>query len=359
MKRTRRIFLVAWAVAGSVLAGATACSTSGGDKVGYSTASQEDQYRRTMTSYVEDDVKAKGLTLLPPADAQDQPDKQITDFTTLLGEGVDGILTVMQDSKAIRPALDRAAAKKVPVVAIDQGPAPGSGKVAMVVRGDPEDMGRQACQQLATRMKGRGTVLELQGDLTGVVGLQRSSGFRSCMRHYPKIVVVSKPTNWRAETAADVTRTELSLKPQIGGIFLASDAAMLSSVVKVLGDRKRLVAQGKKGHVSLVSIDGSPDALKAVRHGILDAVIAQPLSDYAKVAVDYLVAVIHGKVLRPGKSGHGTTIVCDDGKASHPEKSGQGTGAVCDGNLADPLPVTVVTKKNVSSPRLWGNAGRG
>ena len=53
------------------------------------------------------------------ADAQADPQKQLTDVESLLASGCDAIIILAQDSKAILPAIARAKAAGVPVVAYD------------------------------------------------------------------------------------------------------------------------------------------------------------------------------------------------------------------------------------------------
>lgn len=311
----------------------------GGDdryKVAYSTTSLGDAYRVVLAKQVEIGGKAEGLDMMSPTDADNDAAKQITDITTMLGQGVDGIEMIVLDSGAIKPALDRAEARGVPVVAIDQGPS--SGKVAMVVRGDNVLMGRQACESLGRTLDGRGKVLELQGALDGIGGQERTRGFNECMeRQFPGIEVVSKPTDWLQERATTATQTVLSTDRDVNGLFLASDAAMLPGVVKVLERLGRLEPVGTDGHLPLVTIDGSPYGLDQVRRGYVDALVSQPLSGYARWAAHYLRRAIDGEEFRAGPTDHNSRIVEENG------------------NLSDILPTPVVTRENVEDRELWGN----
>lgn len=329
------------------VASVAACGGSGGNggnaaesaKVGYSVPSLGDAYRVVLNKQVISAASSEGMTLLPAADANNDAGKQISDITTMLGQGIGGILTVVFDSKAIKPALDRAAQQKVPVVAIDQGPA--QGKVAMTVRGDNELMGSQSCKVIGKQLDGKGKVLELQGDLDGLVAQLRSRGFNECIKKdFPGIQVVSKPTEWLQENATTAARTVLSTDPDVKGIFLASDSAMLPGVIEVLKRLDRLKKVGADGHVPLVSIDGSPFSLDQVREGYVDGVVSQPLGGYAKWAAYYLKKAMNGETFKLGPTDHDSVIV-QDGE-----------------NVADNLKTPVVTKENVEEPTLWGNQAK-
>lgn len=311
-------------------------SDKGDYKVAYSTTSLGDAYRVVLARHVESGGKAEGLNMMSPTDADNDPAKQITDVTTMLGQGVDGIEMIVLDSGAIKPALDRAEAKGVPVVAIDQGPS--SGKVAMVVRGDNKLMGRQACEHLGATLEGRGKVLELQGALDGIGGQERTRGFNDCMKEqFPGIDVISKPTDWLQEKATTAAQTVLSTNREVNGLFLASDAAMLPGVLKVLERLGRLHPIGREGHLPLATIDGTPFALEQIRRGYVDAVVSQPLSGYARWAAHYMRRAIEGEEFRPGPTDHGSRIIEENG------------------NLSDILPTPVVTRDNVDDRELWGN----
>jgi ribose transport system substrate-binding protein len=337
MRRSKRTALAAAAVLATVVAcGAEGSPDSSSTRVAYSSTSISDQYRVVFARLLEEAAVARSFEMLPLADANNDPAKQITDVTTLLGQGVDGIFIVVLDSEAIKPALDRAEAAGVPVVAVDQGPL--AGKVAITVRGDSVLEGRQACEAIGEQMGGTGKVLELQGDLAGVIGVQRSKGFNDCMAEdFPGITVVSRPTQWAQEKATTATQTVLSTDPDVNAIFMASDSAMLPGVIEVLDRLGRLVPAGQDGHIPVVSIDGSPFALDQVRAGHVDAILAARLGDYATLSADYLERAINGETFSPGTTDHDSTIV-QDGE-----------------NLADVLVATRVTRENVDEPTLWGN----
>ncbi|SHK09183.1 monosaccharide ABC transporter substrate-binding protein, CUT2 family [Pseudonocardia thermophila] len=340
--------LLAVAAAAAMLGTAAGCggpadaggADDGRKRVAYSSTSISDQYRVTFVRLLNEAAAARNFEMLPLTDANNDPAKQITDVTTLLGQGVDGIFIVVLDSKAIKPALDRAEAAGVPVVAVDQGPT--AGKVAITVRGDSVLEGRQGCEALGEAMGGKGKVLELQGDLAGAIGVQRSKGFNDCMaEEYPDITVVSRPTQWAQEKATTATQTVLSTDPDVNGIFLASDSAMLPGVIEVLSRLGRLVPAGQEGHVPIVSIDGSPFGLEQVRAGYVDAVMAARLGDYATLSAEYLERAMNGETFDLGPTDHNSTIV-QDGE-----------------NIADILVATPVTKANVDDPTLWGNQAKG
>lgn len=321
--------------------GSTATTADGGGgKVAYSTTKLLDAYTVIMSDLVQRDAKTMGLDMLPTVDSNADPAKQVTDFTTLLGQGVRGILVTANDSKAIKAALDQAEAKGVPVVSADTGPAPGSGKVAMSVRVSGEAMGKQACEVIGELTGGRGTVLEMQGALTNPAGIDRSRGFQDCMRAtYPDVKILAKPANFVQEEATKAAEAVLTTA-DVDAIFLASDAAYLPGVLNVMRRLGKLKRVGEDGHLGVVTIDGSPFSLEQVRAGAVDTVISQPLGGFVRYGLDYLQRAMNGETFEPGPTDHDSEIVETDGL------------------LEDYLRAELVTIDNVDDGDLWGNQAR-
>ncbi|GMA88359.1 hypothetical protein GCM10025868_36090 [Angustibacter aerolatus] len=252
-------------------------------------------------------AKAQSVDLLPAVNADADAAKQSTDVQTLIGRGVKGLIVVPVDSKAIVPAIKQANAKNIPVVTVDLGAD--SGKIAMIVRADNVYMGTAGCEYMGKQAAGKGTVLNLQGDLATQNGQDRSKGFTECMSSkFPGITVVSKPMKWAPEECATQAQTVLSTQ-KIDGIFEGSESVCLASVQKVLTTQKKDAKVGESGHITVVGIDGSPAGLDAIRAGQMDAIISQPLDLYAKYGIQYVKDAMAGKTFTAGKTDHDSTIV--------------------------------------------------
>ena len=283
-----------------------------------------------------DGAKKAGIKTLPVANADRDPGKQISDFQNLISLGARGIIVIATDSEAIIPALKYAEDKSVPVVSLDIGP--NGGKLAMIVRANNYKMGEDACMATGKALGGKGSALSLMGDLATINGRDRSAGYRDCLaKNFPDIKLIEKPTYWKSDVATSVTQTVVTATPDLGAIFMQTDAGMISGVVNVLKSAGKLKQVGEPGHVFLVGIDGAPQALQAIRDGWLDLSISQPLDLYVKYGFEYLQAAVDGKSYKPGPTDHNSEIV------------------TFNGNLMDALPAPLVTKQNVDDKTLWGN----
>jgi ABC-type sugar transport system substrate-binding protein len=317
---------------GASLAGAA----DGKFKLGYTVGFLTDPFQAIQVDLTLAEAKNAGIEALPVANANGDAGKQITDKHNLIAQGAQGVILVPTDSDAIVPALDFAASKSVPVVAIDIGPA--GGKVAMIVRADNLRMGADACAAVGKALGGKGTVLSMMGDQATTNGRDRTSGFNDCMKKdFAGIKVIEQPTYWKTDKATSVAQTVVTSTPDLGAIYMQSDSVMLAGVLNVLKTAEKLTPVGDPKHIFLVSIDATPFALKQVREGWLDAAISQPLNLYVKYGVSYLADAVAGKTFSPGPTDHDSTIV--DFK----------------GNPMDLLPAPTVTKANVEDQMLWGN----
>lgn len=304
--------------------------------MGYSVGFLTDPFQAIEVQLTLAAAHKAGLKTLPVTNANGDPAKQITDFHNLIAEGAQGIITVPTDSDAIVPALNFAYGKHIPVVAIDIGPA--GGHAAMIVRADNVRMGEDACQLIGKQLGGKGTVLSMMGDQATTNGRDRTTGFADCMKKaYPAIHLIQEPTYWKPATATAVAQTVVTSTPSLSAIYMQSDSVMLPGVLNVLKTADKLTKVGASHHIMLVSIDGTPLALKAVREGLLDAVISQPLNLYVRYGVGYLIEAREGKTFHVGPTNHDSRIVAYKG------------------SFMDLLPAPIVTKANVNDASLWGN----
>src|SRR5262249_16932921 len=153
------------------------------------------------------------------------------------------------DADAIVPAIKSANGASVPVIVVDA--APTGGNVAMVVRADNYGMGVTACNEMGRRLKGKGTVLDLQGALVSTNARDRTNGFGECIaKNFPEIKVLQRPTDWDMQKATAAAQVVVSTG-QLDGIYMASDF-FLPGIAKVLQDANRWVPVGQQGHVTLI-----------------------------------------------------------------------------------------------------------
>lgn len=303
--------------------------------VAFAGAKLTDPFMVALTGMITDQAKSQNANLLAPTNANGDAAQQFNDVQTLLTKSPGALIIAPVDADAIVPAIKTANDAGVPVVVVDA--APTGGEIAMIIRADNYGMGVSACNEMGTRLDGKGTVLDLQGSLTSTNARSRTNGFGECMsENFPDIKVLQRPTDWDMAKATDAVQIVASTG-ELDGIYMASDY-FLPGVAKVLKDANRWVPAGTDGHVTLIGIDGNPDALQAIRDGYQDATVSQPVDLYAQYSISYSLAAAADAVFAEGSTDHGSTIAMD-----------------AFGSLSDALPAPLVTKDNVDDSNLWGN----
>ncbi|MFJ6751066.1 MULTISPECIES: sugar ABC transporter substrate-binding protein [unclassified Streptomyces] len=323
-------------LASAALAGCNRGSDAAGGKIGLDMPRTDTDFWNSYQSYVEKGLENGGPAALPLSNSQNDISKVVSNVQALTDQGAKAIVMAPQDTGAIASELQRLEEKKIPVVSVDT--RPDEGKVYMVVRADNRAYGEKSCEYLGKKLGGKGRVAELQGDLSSINGRDRSAAFASCMKKkFPKITVHELATDWKGEVASAKLQSLLAQHKDIDGIYLQAGGVFLQPTLALLEQKKLLEPAGSRGHITIISNDGIPDELAAIRAGTIDATLSQPADLYAKYALFYAKAGLEGKKFSPGPTDHDSTIV--------KIKNG----------LEDQLPAPLVTKDNVDDAKLWAN----
>ncbi|MEV4012142.1 sugar ABC transporter substrate-binding protein [Nonomuraea angiospora] len=330
--------------AAALLAVVTACGSGttttggggGGGKVGIDHPRADSNFWNSYIKYVPQMASEYKVDLMPPTNSQNDVSKLVNNVQALVGQGAKAIIMAPQDTGAIANTLQQLENKKIPVVTVDT--RPDKGKVYMVVRADNRAYGTKACEFLGEKLGGKGKVVQLQGALSSINGRDRSEAFLECMKSkFPGITVFSEPTEWEGTKAASMLQTRLEQNPDIKGIYMHAGGVHLAPTLQVLKQKSLLVPPSDPKHVFVVSNDGIPEELEAIRKGDIDATVSQPADLYAKYAVFYAKAALEGKTFKPGPTDHDSNII------------------QLPNGMEDQLPAPLVTKDNVDDKSLWGN----
>lgn len=271
--------------------------------------------------------------------------KQMDQIDTLLQMKVDAVVTVPTDSAVLSEAVKKANSMGIPFICIDRSTT--EGDLFVTVQSDNYMAGKQAGEYMVNLLvkkygEPKGTVVELQGDLSQNVAQLRGGGFNDVMKEYPNIKVLSRPTQWLASRAAEVITEILAARPDIDGIYWHSDC-MGGAVVSVIEAAGKLVPVGDPARIFLVGIDGAPSVLNLIREGKVEATMAQPLLDFGAIAYRLFMEAKAGKTVAEGPYVEAGALW------SPAEIVSTATGPML--NLA----TSPVDKSNVDDKRLWGN----
>lgn len=193
--------------------------------------------------------------------------EQIDLVQTQITNKIDGIVIAACDANALVKPLQDAKAKGIPVVTVDSGVADKDASLAYIATDNVEG-GRQAAAALAKAMGEKGDVGLLIFQKGAASSDDREKGFEEGIKKYPGIKIVSTLEANDPAKSTDTVTNMLTANPNLGGIFAANEPNGIgaANVLK----QKNLV-----GKVKLVAYDSSPDEIKAVEDGIIQATVVQ------------------------------------------------------------------------------------
>ncbi len=236
-----------------------------------------------------------GLELVVQAPEREiDVERQMQIVENLIQRKVRVILLVPNGSKEIVPAVAKANAAKIPVVAVDTRVdaatlSAAGATVASFIGSDNEDGGRMAGAFLVERLQGRGTVAVLEGVPGHETADARLRGFRAALAGASGMqIVASQPANMERDQAFNVTQNILQAHPGITALFACND-------VMALGALEAIAAAGKSAQVSVVGFDAQDDARKAITEKRMAATIAQNPRAMGRLAVLTAVRLMNGE----------------------------------------------------------------
>ncbi|MEU6251472.1 sugar ABC transporter substrate-binding protein [Streptomyces sp. NPDC047043] len=322
MPRTTRLsspLLRVAAVMGVAALTLTACgsgsksgSTSAGSgsiKVGLITKTDTNPFFVKMKEGAEKAAKADGAQLVSAAGKFDGDNAgQVTAIENMVASGVKGILITPSDSKAIVPAIQKARAKGVLVIALDTPTEPQSAVDALFATNNL-NAGKLIGAYAKAAMKGKTAKIATLDLAPGVsVGVQRHNGFLQGFGATDKDVACAQDTGGDQAKGQTAMENCLQKAPDINLVYTINEPA-------ALGAYTALKAKGREKDVLIVSVDGGCTGTQAVKDGKIAATSQQyPL----KMAAEGVKAVVtyakNGKKVS-GYTDTGVNLITDKAQA--------------------------------------------
>jgi len=256
-----------------------------------------------------DDDNVKLLTAAGQSDIDNR--SQVAALAKMTAEGAKGIMITPADSTAIVPAIQKARAAGVTVIALDTPTDPRSAVDALYATNNEqagELIGRYAKARAAKLgIKPKIAMLDLAPGITS--GELRHQGFLKgfgITQNDPQIV---GSVNTLGETgrAEDGMRKLLQKDRGINVVYTVNEPA-------AFGAAQALKAAGRSDDsVILVSVDGGCDAVKnGVRPGVIDATVQQYPENMARLGVDALANTARGGPKPSGYKNTGIELITRD-----------------------------------------------
>ncbi len=195
------------------------------------------------------------------ADAQGDPQKQMTDVDSLLASKCDAAIILAQDSKAIMPAIAQAKAAGVPIIAYD---VPVDSPDVTFISFDNVEVGRQMAEGMV-KVKNSGNWALIEGDAAmTIINLFRDGQMEVLKPLIDKgqIKVVAKQNieNWKPDLAQAAMEQILTQTNNKVDAVLAMNDGMATGVSAALASQKML-------GIPLSGQDGDKVALNRIAKG--------------------------------------------------------------------------------------------
>ncbi|MFB4314283.1 substrate-binding domain-containing protein [Actinomadura sp. 21ATH] len=262
----------------------TGTVAGGGVKVGLSVSTLNNPFFVQFRQGAEEEARKQGITLTV-SDAQNDASQQVNQVQNFTSQGMKAIIVNPVDSDAAAPAVQAANRAEIPVIAADR--TVNGAKVAQLVASDNVAGGRLAAERMARELGGKGRIVVIQGQPGASASRERGQGFEEGIRKFPGVQVVAKqPADFDRTKGLDVMTNLMQSNPGLNGVFAENDEMALGAV-KALG--------GKAGkQVKVVGFDGTPDGIKAVQAGTMNATVAQQPALLGRMAVQSAVKAANG-----------------------------------------------------------------
>jgi len=211
---------------------------------------------------------------------------QIAMVEDYINKKVDAIVLAACDTRGLIPSIEKALAAGIPVVTIDSGVE--SDLPASFIATDNILGASLAADKLAELIGDKGKVACIPIVPGAATSIMREQGFTERLAKHPGLQLVAvQYSQSEVAMAMAVTENMITANPDLAGIFAASEAG-------AIGCGQALISRGLAGKVKLVGFDASPDQVKLLRAGVIQALIVQNPFQMGYQGVQAAVTLIKG-----------------------------------------------------------------
>jgi len=218
------------------------------------------------------------------ATALDDSRRQSHQIDSLVENGIDLLIVAPNQLSSVSPAIDRAFDKGVPVIVFER--KTDSQKYTAFVSADNYEMGRQMGEYVVSRLKGKGSVMEIKGLKGSSPADERHKGFNDALAGSEVKVVATLQGDWTEETAYQIVKNSRVDFNSIDLVFGHNDRS-------AIGARKAFGERLESMQPLFCGIDGLPGedgGIQQVRDSLLEATYIYPTrgDQLLQLAIDIL-----------------------------------------------------------------------
>lgn len=260
--------------------------------VGYAIPELASSFWLSMTYGVESEAKEIGVDLIKlNAGGDANVNNQISQVQDLIEKKVNAVIVGATNANGIKPVVESAVAKGIPVVGLSS--IPNVSGLASAISADHYEMGRLQAQCLGKAMGGKGGVALISQQQGQSWADTRRRGFiETVQKEYPSIQVIAESRKATTRNAAiNLVEDWLQRFPEITGIYNAVDDTAAGAWIAVKSAKK-------EGVVKLSASNLSATAQQMLKDGELVCTSAQQIVMQGREALRQAVLAAKGEKTR-------------------------------------------------------------
>ena len=255
--------------------------------IGYADASLSNSARVFVNNFTE--WAASGYEQIEEVartDANDSPDKQVSDIEDLLVRGVDCLIVAATSEEAVNPAIEQAMADGVPVIIQERDVTTEDFVSHINIR--TYDIGTIQAEAAAEMLGGEGQVVLLEGAAGTGPAEEARRGHEEVLAEYPGIeILATEYTGWSRDEGKTIMENWLQAYDQI-------DAVIADSGIQQQGAYEAVAEAGRLDEVQVWTGDSLQAWIRQVdAEGIPAVIVNRPLT-FGALAVDACAAILSG-----------------------------------------------------------------
>jgi ribose transport system substrate-binding protein len=241
-------------------------------KVGFAQTESNNPWRIAQTESMQAEAKRLGHQLVY-TDAAGSAAKQVADVNSMIAQGVDLIFLAPREEKPLIPAVMTAKRAGIPLILLDRTVDPSLAQAGRdyvtFIGSDFVEEGRRAAEWLVQATGGNAKIIQLEGTVGSSPANDRRKGFEEAIKAHPGMqIVASQSGDFARDKGRQVAETLLQAHPDATAIYAHNDEMAVGAIAAVEATGK---TPGKD--ITIVSIDGTRDALQAIIDGKMGATV--------------------------------------------------------------------------------------
>lgn len=248
----------------------------------------EDSWRMKLNDELRDATYLHDNVELHVVSADDNDKHQIRQINAFMNEDVDLLIVSPNQMNTVTPAIDRAYDSGIPVVLFDR--KTDSGKYTAFVGADNEKIGRTIGEYIATRLGGKGTVVEIRGLEGSSPAIERHKGFVSAIRKYPGIRLLASESGTWLQQSGDSVAAKMFARGIVPDYVFGQNDRMAHGAWLAA---RRCGLDGRIRFVGIDALPGEGGGIELVRDGVLDASYIYPTR--GDIVMQQALSILEGR----------------------------------------------------------------